>query len=89
MKLILSTLLAASFACAAPPRDAVPLDAPELPMNYRLHIEFSAPAGGAVRLGKDFAVPLAKGAEHDVAVEHPAKGEIGRASCRERVFKDV
>ncbi len=59
---------------AALPRDAVPLDAAELPLNYRLHVEFSAPTGGALRLGKEVVVPLAKGAEHDVAVEHPAKG---------------
>ena len=43
-------------------------------MNYRLHVEFSDPAGGAVRLGKEVVVPLAKGVEHDVAVEHPAAG---------------
>ncbi len=59
---------------AAPPRDAVPLEAAEMPLNYRLHVEFSAPAGGAVRLGKDVVVPLAAGAEHDVAVEYPATG---------------
>ena len=61
-------------AQAAPPRDAVPFDGPEVPLNYRLHVEFSAPAAGAVRLGKDVIVPLAAGAVHDVAVEHPAKG---------------
>ena len=27
-----------------------------------------------VRLGKDLVVPLPKGLEHDLAVEHPAKG---------------
>ena len=43
-------------------------------MNYRLHVEFSAAAAGAVRLGKDFVMPLVAGAEHDLAVEHPAKG---------------
>ncbi len=59
---------------AAPPRDAVPLDAAEVPLNYRLHIEFSAPAEGSVRLSKDVVIPLTKGAEHDVAVEHPAAG---------------
>ena len=59
---------------AAPPRDAVLLDAPELPMNYRLHVEFSRADGGAVRLGKDLIVPLTKSVEHDIAVEHPAMG---------------
>ena len=40
-------LLAAAAAHAAPPRDAIRPDAPEWPRNYRLHVEFSAPAGGA------------------------------------------
>ncbi len=66
--------LAASLSFAAPPRDAMSLDAAELPVNFRLHVEFSSPGGGTVRLGKDFAVPLTTGAEHDIAVEQPAKG---------------
>ncbi len=66
--------LATSLSFAAPPRDALPLDAAELPVNFRLHVEFSSPGGGTVRLGKDFAVPLTTGAEHDIAVEQPAKG---------------
>ena len=70
----LALLLVVPFASAAVPRDALPLDAPELPTNYRLHVEFSAPAAGVVRLGQDFTVPLPKGTEHDVAVERPAKG---------------
>ncbi len=75
MKLLpLAFALVTSLAVAAPPRDALPLDAPELPLNFRLHVEFSAPAGGALRLSKDFIVPLANGAEHDVAVEYPPKG---------------
>ncbi|MGB8167104.1 MAG: DUF6797 domain-containing protein [Chthoniobacteraceae bacterium] len=76
MKLLAPALIlvVASAAFGARPRDAVPLDAPELPLNYRMHIEFSAPAAGALRLNKDLAVPLSNGAEHDVAVEHPATG---------------
>ncbi len=75
MKLLATALfLTVTLAGAAPPRDAMPLDAPELPLNYRLHVEFSAPAAGAIRWNKDFVVPLANGVEHDVAVEHPAKG---------------
>ncbi len=73
MKFLAAILLTASIALATQPRDAVPPDAAELPLNYRLHVEFSTPGGGAVRLGKDFTVPLA-GVEHDVAVEHPAAG---------------
>ena len=74
MKIVAALLFLASLALAAPPRDSVPLDAAELPSNYRLHVEFSAPGGGAVRLGENVSVPLAGGAEHDVAIEHPAKG---------------
>ena len=59
----LALFLVVPFASAAVPRDALPLDAPELPGNFRLHVEFSAPATGVVRLGKDFTVPLPKGAE--------------------------
>ena len=66
--------LATSLSFAAPPRDAMPLDAAELPEHFRLHVEFSSPGGGTVRLGKDFAVPLTTGAEHDIAVEQPANG---------------
>src|SRR5687767_1320522 len=63
-----------STSLPAAPRDAVPLDAPELPLNFRLHVEFSAATVSVVRFGESASVPLAKGVEHDVAVEHPAKG---------------
>lgn len=52
----------------------MPLDAPKLPLNFRLHVEFSAATAGVVRFGESASVPLVKGALHDVAVEHPAKG---------------
>ncbi len=71
---LLTVILLVSPALAAPPRDAVPIDAPELPLNYRLHVEFSAPIGGAIRLNKNLAVPLRNGTEHDVAIEHPTNG---------------
>ena len=76
MKLLLLALSFVSVSAmnGAIPRDAVPPDAAEWPANYRLHVEFSGAAGGAVRFGKDFIVPLANGAEHDVAVEQPAMG---------------
>lgn len=61
-------------AFAALPRDAVPLDAGELPMNFRLHVEFDRPGPGAVRLGREVVVPLVGGTSYDVAVEHPATG---------------
>ncbi len=62
------------MALAAVPRDAMPLDAAELPANYRLHVEFSAPTTGEVKVGSELFIRLPKGAEHDIAVEHPAKG---------------
>ena len=75
MKLLAASLtLVTASILAVPPRDAVPLYAPELPLSYRLHVEFSGVAGGTVRMGKDFAVRLTNGVEHDVAVEHPVKG---------------
>ena len=74
MKLLAAALLFIPLALAAAPRDAVPITAAELPPNYRLHIEFSAPAGGAVRLSKDLIIPLTNGTQHDFALEHPAKG---------------
>ena len=74
MKSTLTLILIASLnAFGAAPRDSVALDAAELPANFRLHVEFSGPSGGAVRLGK-MTVPLTNGVEHDVAVERPAKG---------------
>ncbi|MEX2381196.1 MAG: DUF6797 domain-containing protein [Opitutales bacterium] len=59
---------------AAPPRDALPLDSPEWPVNYRVHVEFSSPAAGVVRLAENFQVSLPEGVEHDIAVEHPDTG---------------
>ena len=78
MKPVLSLLLAlfaldcghSLTAHAAPPRDALPLDAPEWPLNYRLHLEGAA----KVRLSDDLTLPLDGAGPHDIAVEHPAKG---------------
>lgn len=67
-------LLTLAHAFASPPRDAAPLNAAELPRNFRLHVEFSEAGAGVVWLRESVSVPLAKGVEHDVAVEHPAKG---------------
>ena len=55
-------------AQAAAPRDALPVDAPEWPANYRLHLE------GAAKLQWDggFSLDLAGAGPHDIAVEHPA-----------------
>ena len=67
------TLFSAT-AIAVAPRDAIPLDSGEIPQNYRLHVEFSAPSTGSVRLGPQLLSPLSSAIEHDVAVEHPASG---------------
>lgn len=58
---------------AAPPRDALPLEAPEWPLNYRLHLRLKEGEGRAL-FGEDLAISLKGPAEHDIAVEHPAEG---------------
>jgi Cytochrome C oxidase, cbb3-type, subunit III len=50
------------------PREALPLDAPEWPADYRLHLEGAA----TVNLSKDLSLSLGKNGHHDVAVEYPA-----------------
>lgn len=79
MKIALRTLAAicgllAVPLAAAPPRDAMPVDAAEWPADWRLHVEFSEPAGGLLRFSENLAIPLAGGTAYDVAVEHPAGG---------------
>lgn len=64
---MLSLILLASLSTAAP-REALPLDAPEWPLNYRLHLEGDA----KVKLSDELTLDV-KGS-HDIAVEHPAKG---------------
>lgn len=55
---------------AATPRDALPLDAPDWPLNYRLHLDGAA----KVRLADDLTITLDGKGMHDIAVEHPAQG---------------
>jgi hypothetical protein len=52
----------------AMPREAVPLDAPEWPADYRLHLE----GASTVKLTKDLSLSFEKNGVHDIAVEHPA-----------------
>jgi glucose/arabinose dehydrogenase/mono/diheme cytochrome c family protein len=66
---MLSLILLASLSAAAP-RDALPLDAPEWPQNYRLHLEGAA----KVKLGDDLTLSLDAKGPNDIAVEHPADG---------------
>lgn len=54
----------------AMPRDAIPIDAPDWPADYRLHLEGAC----SVKLTKDLVLSFEKNRTHDIAVEHPAKG---------------
>jgi len=67
IRLLLLSFLATGLH-AATPRDALPLDAPEWPLNYRLHLEGPA----RVTLSDDLTITLEAGGPHDIAVEHPA-----------------
>ena len=69
-RLLLLSLLVLP-AHAAVPRDALPLDAPEWPVNYRLHLEGPA----KVRLSEEMSITLDAGGPHDIAVERPAQGD--------------
>ena len=73
----LSIFLAIVFSatgCAAPPRDSLPLTAPEWPLNYRLHVEFAEVGESKVYLRDEVIVTLSKALDHDIAVENPIKG---------------
>ena len=63
-------LTAIGTLASAAPRDSLPLDAPEWPTNYRLHLEGSA----RVRLTDGLTLSLDAKTNHDIAVEHPADG---------------
>ncbi|WP_395745299.1 DUF6797 domain-containing protein [Prosthecobacter sp.] len=69
-RLFLLLLVLHSAAFAAAPRDALPLDAPEWPLNYRLHLDGAA----TVKLGESLIIKLDAQGAHDIAVEHPAEG---------------
>ena len=62
--------LSTCYAFTATPRDTLPLDAPEWPLNYRLHLEGAA----NVKLCDELTLSLDAKGPHDIAVEHPAKG---------------
>ena len=66
---MLSLILLASLSKAAP-REALPLNAPEWPLNYRLHLDGAA----KVKLSDELTLSLDAKGPHDIAVEHPAKG---------------
>jgi mono/diheme cytochrome c family protein len=66
---------AALFAFSASgieiPREAIPLDSTEWPLNYRLHLDGAA----KVRFTPDFVLSLEGDGPHDIAVERPAQSE--------------
>ena len=70
-----ASLVSLHNAHAAPPRDSLPLAAPDWPTNYRLHIEFADPGEGNVRFGNNMVVPLSKATDHDIALEYPKRGK--------------
>jgi hypothetical protein len=70
MKHLIVLLALQSVAFAVAPRDALPLDAPEWPLNYRLHLDGPA----KVKLSDDLTITLDANGPHDIAVEHPADG---------------
>lgn len=67
-------LLTTTLALANAPKNSQPLDAP-LPTNFRLHVEFTTPSTGVVRLSPENVVQLPKGSVFDIALERPAKGK--------------
>jgi mono/diheme cytochrome c family protein len=70
MKRLLPFLLLSLSVNAAPPRDSLPLEAPEWPTNYRLHLE----GPSKVKLTDALVLALDGEGPHDLAVEHPAEG---------------
>jgi mono/diheme cytochrome c family protein len=66
----LALALLASCAAADVPRGALPLDAPEWPRNYRLHLDGPA----TVTLADGLELKLEAPTHHDIAIEHPADG---------------
>ncbi len=71
MKVFLFAIFALpSFVAVSAPRDALPLDAPDWPLNFRLHLDGAA----KVTLTDGLILSLDAKASHDIAVEHPDKG---------------
>jgi hypothetical protein len=70
MKHLIVLFALQSVAFAAAPRDTLPLNAPEWPLNYRLHLDGVA----KVKLSDELTFTLDAKGSHDIAVEHPAKG---------------
>lgn len=74
MGLLILLSLFSGTGFAAPPRDSLPVTAPEWPLNYRLHLELAEAGEAKVRLSERVVVTLTNATDHDIAVEHPAQG---------------
>lgn len=74
MRLVIAIVLVSGVCHGGIPRDAVPYDSADWPVNYRLHVEFSTTAAGSIRLTGDLVVNLPEGLQHDIAMEHPSEG---------------
>lgn len=59
-----------SLAAQAAPRETLPLDAPEWPRDYRIHLNGPAKVVFSDKLAFEFK----DAGPHDLAVEHPAEG---------------
>jgi glucose/arabinose dehydrogenase len=70
MKIPLIVLALASGLAAALPKGALPLDAPDWPTDYRLHLA----GASTVRMAGGLTLALAGAGPHDIAVEHPDGG---------------
>ena len=71
LKITITSAILSVNAFAATPRDAIPVHSQEWPRDYRLHLQWEAPAGAVVRFGTDLSVNLEPAMSHDLAVEFP------------------
>ena len=82
-QIILPFLLICTVHAAPLPRDSLPLNAPEWPLNFRLHVEGPA----KVRLCDDLTIALDANGPHDIAVEYPADGALQIRNCALQLFR--
>jgi mono/diheme cytochrome c family protein len=66
---MLALLLLTQLSVSAP-RESLPLETPEWPANYRLHLEGTS----SVTLSDALTIAFEGDGPHDLAVEHPAEG---------------
>ncbi|HEX5789604.1 MAG TPA: DUF6797 domain-containing protein, partial [Luteolibacter sp.] len=59
---------------AAESMGILPLDAPSLPRDLRLHFELSGESSGRIHFGERYVLPFTRGRVHDVTLEEPLDG---------------